>query len=302
MNGKNKENSRKIILSNIQKNLTGYLDFYKKRNNIDNILVKITMGFYNELLSFADLKNSNNSNIIINEIDKFNKNNKFKIIIENISNINKNIDQNNILQNIQFFDKNNINQIFSIDDLAYLLINVYSKIYLSTILSKKNYLSIKNINISPELEHFLKDIVPQNIRNKKNITFKQQLNNNTDIDDIIDNMKNINQFKININIYVEQLKNNVQSIQTNNYQNKSNKNNIISNKNQYVIALKNNIDKLNNDLKKTLSSFMKLLDSNKTINKKYLYTFIVTNINIISMYYKLMIFTYEWQYFVAKTI
>ena len=58
------------ILSDIQLDIKDYIQYYKYRREIDNILIKISLTFYNELLTISNVKN-NSSQVISDELQKF---------------------------------------------------------------------------------------------------------------------------------------------------------------------------------------------------------------------------------------
>ncbi len=304
----NKTISNKI-LSKVQADIKDYIQFYKYRREVDNILVKISLTFYNELLTIANVKN-NSSKVISYELQKINIETKLKTINNLLNNISPLKLKNNYQHIKEIINKNNNNiDAFSIINLSDLLTNISTKMYLSNVLTKKNYISIKKLDISNNISKIL-----ENLNLKQYKTTKTNTNTNTNIKkyhtpttNIINTtIKYIDEsyiFKNKIDKYDDNLNEIIKNIE--NFKLSKNK---LKNSPQFKEALKENIDKNIENFEMYVKEFNKLLNYPKhvsnqlvNINKRFLYKFIVVYLNIINTFYKLYVYSYEWEYFIVRS-
>lgn len=272
--------------------LLDYLQFYKERREISNYLTKISLTFYSELLLLADIKNGSKT-LITDEMHKFDINKKLNTIINFNNEIQKNIkDPQYFIKNLDLFENKDVIEAFSIINLSNLFIDTFTKIYLSNILSKKNVSTVKNIEISKNLEKFLSDLKPT--EKYSNIDQVQTLNN------VVNQMKSINQFQTKINNSVNKLNKYITNIQNeSSYQISEDKKSSLND--EYTKNLIERINELGQNLDKLVKHISKYKNK-QSINKKDFLIFIQLYINIISNYYRLMALTYEWKYFVKKLL
>ena len=190
--------------------------------------------------------------------------------------------------------------------------------YLTNILSKKNYISIKKLDISNNILKILQDLHLNKSKSKsnskkisKNISksISRNISKNNIIESIIDHIDNLYIFKKNIEKYDDKLILTINKIQ------KFNKPSYKSSQ-QYKEVLKENIDKTVSNYAEYLNEFNKLLgwtSNTKSINqnsitsrldnadKRFLYKFTINYLNLINTFYKLYVYSYEWSYFATTS-
>lgn len=267
-------------------NLYSYIQFAKYRKQIDNNLIKIIIEFYNQLLSFCDIKSVKENIFIQNELNNIN----LDKTVEFVDTLTKNASEQKIADNIELLKSIPYN-IVSIMEMTNMFINVYTKLYLSTIMSKNIYLNTKNIDISPQLRNLLKEfkINKNNQNNKNNSIF----NKNTNINQVNNRIRDINTFYNTINKLYSDTNSKLSDIITTKFTVSIQQNKLDKFKDVLTKNLKNESD----DTKKNLDDLNKFLKSNP--NKKNLYKIITTYLNFINSFYKFVLTNFEWYYFIV---
>jgi hypothetical protein len=284
--------------SQFEGQISHYLKFYKLRKKIDNIFIKILMAFYNELLNISTLNiNDNNNNILKLKYQKFISDNN---IINNLNYITETFKNNNSFNkfNDKNFDNNqNILNFFSINNLSNFLIDISSNLYLSNVLSKKNYLTFKNIEISSNLHNIINKTlkITKNNNNKPRETkiFEGSINSN--ISDIKEYMNFLFSFQNNIINYNDELNKTISLIK-----NFNNKNNCYKGSNEYLKLLNENINIKKKDFynfQKKLNNLIQKAKNSNIINKNFIFKFIINYLNFITSFFKLLTLFYEFNCF-----
>lgn len=183
-------------------NNNNYYEFYIKRRNIMNILVEISIAFLNQLLNFCTDINKIDLDTIKSEINNF---------IKDINNINNNNNNkllplnNNALNNISL-KINKLKENVSIDKILELFTNIYLR---SVIITKNN---IKNYKLPDNIKKILSQILKNNNNNSTNKLLPTGNNSNN----VIETIKSVINFKTNINTKIKELDKCLKLINNNN--------------------------------------------------------------------------------------
>ncbi len=290
------------LLSQVQSDLQSYIKFYKKRREVNNLLVKISILFYNELILIPESKNS--SDIISQHLENYGLVNSLKIINQFSNDIVKTKVNKNYEEIIQIIEQNPNTEAFSFIKLSDLIIDISTKIYLSGILSKKNQLSIKKLDISNNLQNILKELLPGKTKTGTSKGNKYYSSTNEDIKYIISYIDNIYKFKNKINNNNKNLLAVFKDIV--NFKKKPSTSTL-----EYKTTLSQNINKMIDDFHRYAKDLNQILNitTNKInsnsltavlksdTDKIFFYKFVIAYLNIINTFYKLLAYSYEWKYF-----
>ena len=244
-----------------------FFDFYLKRKEIEQIMIDTTFKYFNLMLF--------NCNQKINYKD-VNKISKIDNILPLIEQINTNVQSKNI-ENIKT-SLNSLNDLkfFNFESLNDTLIKILIESYL-------DYNKIKTNDFSAEIKNLFKKYSPNTLTNTPKINTSSKTNKNT-----VSIFTNLIEFINEINKNQKQIDNLINDIKTFNVNNKTEKYKIQSDSTHAKLL----IEKLNQEVLSLRKNYDDIFSSTN-IN------FVFSYIRAIISYYKIIINTYEYTFFIA---